>query len=186
MFSFTTSIYVGYPNIAQNAINKGSLGVVSESITNPTPDAIDLDLQSVVLTHSKYHPQLDAFDASFHLEGSDTPFIQFRAPAVKAVNGTPTHVHQRVQIQNLDAYTEYTIATLLNEELTVHLRGKGGLKQGGLPRTTVTYNQKITTKGKSLLLKLPETTDPLSRFQWSQRNEHHVTPPSHEVSSRRR
>ena len=74
-------------------------------------------------------------------------FLQFRAPAVKAVNGTPTHVHERVQIQNLDAYTEYTIRTLLDEEVTVNLRGKGGLKQGSLPKTTVNYNQKITTKG---------------------------------------
>ena len=146
-----TSIYVGYPNIAQDAINKGTLETTSESITNPAPDAVDLDLRSVVITDSKYHPQLSAFDGSLHLEDSDTPFLQFPIPAVKAVNGTPTHIQQRVQIQNLDAFTEYTRVNLLSKEFTIHLRGKGGLQQSGLPKTTVTYNQKIKTKGTHMI-----------------------------------
>ena len=146
-YSPVASVYVGYPNIAQSEINKATLAVTAESLTNPAPDAIDLDLNSVIITDSSYHPQLDAFDGELHLEDSDTPFLSFRIPAVKADNGTKTQVKQRIQIENLDAFTEYTKATLIEEEFTIHLKGKGGLKQGGLPHTTVNYNQKIKNKG---------------------------------------
>lgn len=171
------SIYVGYPNLAQSNINKSTLGLLSESITNPSPNSIDLDLRSVILSNSSRHPQLDAFDGSFHLEDSDTPFLQFRIPAVKAENGTETQVSQRVEITNLDAFTEYTRTTLVSEEYTVRLRGKGGLKLGSLPKTTVNYNQKITTKGttsqtfRSTHSSLTDNPNlRLQRPQWSQRN----------------
>lgn len=141
-------IYVGYPNLAQSNINKGTIAILSESITDPTPDAVTIDLRSVLLTHSKYHPQLDSFDGSFYLEGSDTPFIEdLHIPPVKARNGTETEVKQRLQITNLDAFTEYTKKSLISEELTLRLKGKGGLKQGSLPKTTVHYNQKVNIKG---------------------------------------
>ena len=139
---------MAYPNIAQKAINKGTLEVTSESILNPAPDAVDLDLKSVVITNSKYHPELDAFDTKLHLEGSNTPFLQFRSPPVKAVNGTETEVKQRVQITNLDAFTDYTIKSITSDEFTIRLKGKGGLKVDNLPHTTVNYNQKINIKGE--------------------------------------
>lgn len=162
------SIYVGYPNLAQSNINKSTLGLLSESITNPSPNSIDLDLRSVILSNSSRHPQLDAFDGSFHLEDSDTPFLQFRIPAVKAENGTETQVSQRVEITNLDAFTEYTRTTLVSEEYTVRLRGKGGLKLGSLPKTTVNYNQKSPPKvpppKHSVQLTVPSLTTPISGF----------------------
>jgi Protein of unknown function (DUF3712) len=98
------------------------------------------------------------------LEDNDTPFLQFRIPAVKAVNGTETQIKQRVQIDHLDAFTEYTKTNLRSEEYTVHLRGKGGLKQGSLPHTTVHYNQKIKTKG---MLRSKNCLHPLTMFQAS-------------------
>lgn len=141
-------IYVAYPNMAQDSINKGTLAILSQSITNPTPDSIELELRSAVLSNSSHHPNLDAFMGSFYLEDADTPFLEFEIPAVKAVNGTEAEVQRRVAITNLDAFSQYTTTNLLSEEYNIYLRGKGGLKLGSLPKTTVNYNQKITTKGR--------------------------------------
>ena len=142
-------VYVAYPHIAQDGVNHSNLEVVSEKVLNPAPDAIDLELNSLFLTKSKYHPQLDAFNASLSLEGRDEPFVSFEVPAIKATNGTEAHIKQRVQITNMEEFTRYTMTALGSDEYTVVLKGKGGLKQGGLPKTTVTYNQHATLKGKS-------------------------------------
>ena len=140
---------MAYPHIAQHGINGSHLVVVSESALNPARDALDLELNSVFITKSKYHPQLDAFNGSLTLEGRDQPFISFEVPAVKAKNGTEAHVKQRVQITNMEEFTRYTMTVLGSKEYKTVLKGKGGLKQGGLPKTTVDYNQHVTMKGKS-------------------------------------
>jgi hypothetical protein len=142
-------VYVAYPNIAQHDINKGSLAILSQSITDPTPDSIELNLRSAIISHSSHHPNLDAFNGSFYLEDSDTPFLSFEVPAVKAVNGTEAEVHQHVPITHLDAFSQYTTTNLVSDEYNVYLRGKGGLKLSGLPKTTVDYNQKISIRGES-------------------------------------
>lgn len=135
--------------MAQSNVNDSTLHVTSESILNPAPDAFDLDLTSELETSSKYHPQLDAFEASLYLQDSDIPFATFNTPAMKANNGTVSHVKQRVEIQNQTEFTRYAMLTLGSESYTVYLRGNGGLKLGGLPQTSVDYNQEIELTGKS-------------------------------------
>ena len=146
-----SSIYVAYPKMAQSNVNDSTLHVTSESILNPAPDAFDLDLTSELESSSKYHPDLDAFEASLYLQDSDVPFASFNTPAMKANNGTVTHVKQRVEIQNQTEFTRYAMLTLASESYTVYLRGNGGLKLGGLPKTSVDYNQDIQMKGKLTL-----------------------------------
>lgn len=104
-------------------------------------------MNSVFLSNSSLHAQLDAFDADLCLEDSDTPFAQLSVPAIKAANGTETHIDQRVHINNTEQFNEYAKTSLLSEEYTIYLKGKGGLKYGGLQKTTVKYNEKITMKG---------------------------------------
>jgi Protein of unknown function (DUF3712) len=153
------SIYVGYPNLAQKKINKSTLAVTSESITNPTPGAVDIDMETVILTNSSQHPHLDAFDGDLYLEDSDTPFLTLQIPATEAKNGTKATVKQTAQIEHLDAFTDYTIKTLVSDEFSVKLKGKGGLKLGSLPHTTVNYNQKINLKGITSHKAFPEIND---------------------------
>lgn len=148
----THSIYVAYPKVAQSSVNDSTLHVVSESILNPAPDSFDLTLKSELETSAKYHPTLDAFEASLYLEDSDVPFISFTTPALKADNGSQSDVQQRVQIENMAAFTKYTMVALGSDTYNVYLRGNGGLKQGSLPKTNVDYNQKIEMKGECVLL----------------------------------
>ena len=117
------------------------------SILNPTADSFDLEATTVLTTHSKYHPQLDAFNASLYLEDSDTPFAYIEVPPVKANNGAESHIKQTVQIANMDQYTEYATTVLKSDEYTMTLKGSGGLKEGSFPKTTVDYNKKINMKG---------------------------------------
>lgn len=150
-------IYVAYPNIAQSAVNKSRLYVTSETINNPTPDSVEMELHSVLTTTSKYHPTLYSFPGSFYLEGQDKPFATIQIPQVKANNGTTAVAKQTVQITDMDEFTRYTETVLGTEEYTVILKGRGGLKQGGLPKTHVNYDEKVTLKGMHST-PLPTTT----------------------------
>lgn len=118
------------------------------SLSDPAPDSFSLELDSVLSTTSKYHPKLAAFNGSLHLKDSDTAFAYLDIPEVKAENGTESHVNQRVQIADMTEFTKYTMTVLGTEEFSIYLKGRGGLQQGGLPKTTVNYNKEITMKGK--------------------------------------
>lgn len=141
---------MGYPNLSQKEVNKSVLSITSQSVSDPAPDSFSLELNSVLNTTSKYHPDLAAFNGSLHLKGSDTAFAYLDIPEVKADNGAESHVSQRVQIADMTEYIKYTMTVLGTEEFTIYLKGRGGLQQGGLPKTTVNYNKEITMKGKFL------------------------------------
>ena len=141
------SIFVGYPKMAQKGIDDSRLVLISQKITNPTADALNLALTSVLLSDSSNHPQLDAFDGSFYLAGSDTPFATVLVPGFQAINGSVAQITQHLQISNMSSLIGYTQSTLQNRSLTVYLRGKGGLKQGSLPKINVNYNQRIDLVG---------------------------------------
>jgi len=143
------SVYVGYPRLAQREVNKSVLNITSMSLSDPAPDSFTLELESVLSTTSKYHPELAAFNGSLHLNDSDTAFAYLDIPKVKAENGTESHVNQRVQIADMAEFTRYTMTVLGTEQFAIYLKGRGGLQQGGLPKTTVNYNKEITMKGKS-------------------------------------
>ena len=105
-------------------------------------------MDTMFISGSKYHPELDAFEGSLYLEGRDDAFASFQVPALKAHNGSIAHVDQEIQITNMEEFTRYTSTALASKEYSVHLKGKGGLKLGSLPKTTVHYNKKITVAGK--------------------------------------
>jgi hypothetical protein len=140
-------VYVAYPNISQSTINKSKLIVTSESILNPAPDSFDLQLSNLFLSNSSMHAKLDAFEAGLYLEDSEVPFAQLSIPTIQAANGSEVNVNQHVQIQNPEQFDAYARATLLEKEYNIYLKGKGSLKYGGLPKTTVKYNENITMTG---------------------------------------
>lgn len=142
------SVYVAYPHIAQSGINKSTILVVGQKISNPSPDSLDLDFSSVIDSSSSYKPHLDAFNASFYLEGSDTPLTTIEIPAGSAQDGSRFNAEQRVPIKNLTEFTNYCQQTLASKSFYIHLRGRGGLKLGGLPTTQVNYNEKVKIVGE--------------------------------------
>ncbi|KIX10625.1 uncharacterized protein Z518_01709 [Rhinocladiella mackenziei CBS 650.93] len=140
-------VYVAYPHAAQSAIDKSALEVTSMSLLNPAPNSLDLELDSLFLSNSSLQAKLDAFEADLCLEDSTTPFVQISVPAIKAANGSQIHISQGVQIEHNNEFFKYAETTLLSEEYSIYLKGKGGLKYGKLPKTTVDYNKKIMMKG---------------------------------------
>ncbi|EXJ92747.1 hypothetical protein A1O3_01299 [Capronia epimyces CBS 606.96] len=140
-------VYVAYPNKAQKQINKAQLVPQSMSLLDPAPDSFDLQLDDMFQSKSSMTARLDAFTADLQLPGAHVPFVRIDVPAIKAANGSVAHVHQRVQIANTDQFDQYTKTVLLSDEYSIYLKGKGGLKYGSLPKTTVKYNKKITIKG---------------------------------------
>jgi hypothetical protein len=103
------------------------------------------------LSNSSLESHLDPFLGALSLTESSPAFVEFQVPAIEASNGSRTHIAERVQIADMDEWYKYTGAVLASEQYTVYLQGKGGLKYGKLPKTTVTYDKKITLKGNSCL-----------------------------------
>lgn len=144
-------IYVGYPHIAQSDINSSNIHTTLQIIRNATPNNTTLTIEGVLLTNSIFHPTLYAFNASLYLKGHDLPFTTFTVPTMKGKNGTTFQVNQTVDIVNLDETTQYAVAVLANETVPVTLKATGGLKLGGLPYTTVHYNQAVNVPGMNSL-----------------------------------
>lgn len=121
------------------------------AILDPSPDSIELTVVEKLYTDSSYHPTLYPFTASLYLPGSqpDQPFASIQIPKVKARNNaTVTVGPQRVNITNMEQFTKYVLTTAASSEFTYSLRGKGDLKEGGLPRIQVDYDKNITMRGK--------------------------------------
>ncbi|EEP81897.1 predicted protein [Uncinocarpus reesii 1704] len=140
-------IYVGYPNIAQRDVNRSTLEITEMEITDPSPDSFHIRLTQVIGSKSKYHPNLDAFNADVSLPNSDEPFLKLNVPAVKAVDGAVAKIDQDVDLPNGDAFAAYSLAVMKQEEVSMIVFGETGLKEGSLPKTTVTYNKTVTMKG---------------------------------------
>ncbi|KAL9105316.1 MAG: hypothetical protein Q9227_009483 [Pyrenula ochraceoflavens] len=134
-------IYVGYPHIAQNSIDDSTLTPVNLSLSEPTPDQVTVHIGSTVGTHSKYHPTIYSFEGHFYLEGGPSyPFVNATTPQQNSVhNGDYQQVNQRINVTQ--AFTDYLIAVLLQEEIGVRLKGNTKLKEGGLPKANINYNK---------------------------------------------
>jgi len=140
-------IYVGYPNIARDGIEKSKLVPTMESFLNPAPDSFDLALDTVLISDSKFHPTLKPFNGSLYLDGGETPFAFIDVPQIKAKNGTVAHVAQRITIPDQTQFQNFCITALSSETYTLRLRGTGDLKQGSLQTISVDYDQPVESKG---------------------------------------
>lgn len=144
-------IYVGYPKIAQHDVNDSTLNITEMVISDPTPSSFQLNQTQVIGSHSSYHPEIYAFDAAVSLAGASAAFATVRVPGVKSKDGAVVEVGQLVELSDKDAFGDYAKAVMLNEEVSLNIYGKPGLKEGSLPKTTVTYDKTVTMKGLNKL-----------------------------------
>lgn len=88
-----------------------------------------------------------------------------------AEDGTVINVNQDVHLNNpsAKAFAEFSTATMLQENVTLHLHGKPQLKLGALPTVTVNYDKKVQIKGVLYLPGLKFRGADCSRSQRSQR-----------------
>ena len=115
-------------------------------LSNPTPDSFHLVQTSVIGNGSPYHPNLDAFNASLSLDGR-APYAYIEIPQVHATAQATTIVDQDVSITDLDAFTDYNIAVLQNEDVKLDVKGKTALHEMRFPTNTVNYDKAVTMKG---------------------------------------
>ncbi|PGH34992.1 hypothetical protein GX50_02126 [[Emmonsia] crescens] len=144
-------IFVGYPNIAQSDVNKSTLTINSMEITDPAPDSFSIKVDQTIGSKSKYHPVLDAFNATVAVAGTDKPFFTLQVPSVQAVDGAKSMIDQRVMLADVQAFTDYSILVMKSETVDIEINGRTGLKEGALPKTHVNYNKVITMKGLNAL-----------------------------------
>ncbi|EER29402.1 hypothetical protein D8B26_008116 [Coccidioides posadasii str. Silveira] len=140
-------IYVGYPNIAQRDVNRSTLEITEMEITDPAPESFHIRLTQVIGSKSKYHPILDAFNADVSLPDNEQPFLKLDVPSVKAVDGAVAKIDQDVSLPNADAFAAFSLAVMKQEDVSMIIHGRTGLREGSLPKTTVNYDKTVTLKG---------------------------------------
>ncbi|KAJ5357462.1 hypothetical protein N7541_004620 [Penicillium brevicompactum] len=144
-------VYVGYPKIAQDAVNDSTLDIKQMVISDPTPESFKLNQTQILGSKSSYHPQIYAFDAAVSLGGAAAPFATVTVPGVKSNDGAEIHVEQNVDLSDSDAFGDFATAVMMNKEVSLNIYGRPGLKEGALPKTTVTYNKTVAMKGLNKL-----------------------------------
>ncbi len=151
-------IYVAFPKISQDGVNDSTLEIQSLTLSNPTPTSFHLEQDALLTNHNKYHPRLDAFNASLSVgggAGEDKPYAYVQLPAVHATETTTTHVDQDVQITDMDAFVEYNTQLLTKESVDLVIKGRTKLHEGRFPVTTVDYHKTVTMKGINHPITLP-------------------------------
>ncbi|KAL8875591.1 MAG: hypothetical protein Q9198_006072, partial [Flavoplaca austrocitrina] len=141
------SVYVAFPRIAQNGINDSTLEIESLTLSNPNPNSFHLQQTAKLTNHNRYHPRLDAFNASLSVGGAENkPYAYIELPAVHATETTYTNIDQEVQITDMDAFIDYNTQLLTQESVDLVVKGRTKLHEGRLPATTVDYEKTITMK----------------------------------------
>lgn len=97
-------IFVGLPKKAQHEINESTLKVTRQEVTNPTPEGVQLKIDTVIESSSSYHPTIDAFNAALSLEGEE-PFLHIDIPETKSEGQTFITIDQAVKFASTDAFT---------------------------------------------------------------------------------
>ena len=65
----------------------------------------------------------------------------------KAEDGTELHVEQKVDLDNADGFAEYSTAVMINETVSLDIKGDPQLQLGKLPKIGVNYDKTVTMKG---------------------------------------
>lgn len=119
-------------------------------LSDPYTTHCHIELDQVLSVHSPFKPKLFEFPANLSLpgRGSDRPFMSVTVPQTVAKDGQKVIVNQHTDFPSVEEFTRYTTTVMQNEELEVIVYGRPKLRQGGLPKITVTYNQTVKMKGK--------------------------------------
>jgi len=147
-------VFVGMPNIAQNGINDAQLTLQSQTVTNPTPSSVQIQMVTVSRSKSSFHPWLDEFQAALFLQNTEPnikPFGYITIPRVKADAVSTITVNQPLEIADQVQFAAYTKLVMMNKEYSVAIRGRTGLKEGSFPKTTINFNKVVTSPGLNAL-----------------------------------
>lgn len=128
-------------------------------ISDPAPDSFQLDQSQTIGSHSSYHPKIYAFDATVSLLGAASAFATVKIPEVKSKNGAVVNISQDLDLSNETAFGGFATAVMLQEDVELNIYGKPKLKEGGLPKITVTYNKTVTMKGENLRRRQPALSE---------------------------
>ena len=145
------SVYVGFPNIAQSQLNKSTLNMTMQQITNPTLNSVQLAQTSIAYNPSAYHPNLDGFQAALFLEDTEPniqPFGYMDIPPIHATRATEIISNQTLTIANMDQFIAYNTLVYTSKTFRLALRGVTKLHEMKFPTATVNYNKVITMNGK--------------------------------------
>jgi hypothetical protein len=140
-------VYVGYPNIAQGDVDDSTLEITQMDITDPAPESFHIKVTERLGTDSSFHPTFDAFDAGVFIGGTDTKFLDLHVDSFKANDGTELHVEQDVNLDNADGFADYATAVMINETVTLDIKGNPQLQEGKLPKIGVNYDKTVSMKG---------------------------------------
>lgn len=77
--------------------------------------------------------------------------MDLHVPPFKANDGTIIPVEQKVNLEDADAFGEYSKAVMKNETVSLIIRGNPQLQEGKLPKIGVNYDKTITMKGRFFL-----------------------------------
>lgn len=143
-------IFVGVPNKAQHDINASTLEVTGQEVTNPTSDSVQLKIDTLIKSDSKFHPTIDGFRAALSLQGQE-PFLYVDVPQAKSEGETRITIDQNVKLASLERFSTYTKTVLASESFEVHMDGNTNIHISGLPAANVNYNKVITMKGLNKL-----------------------------------
>ncbi|KAF2085660.1 hypothetical protein K490DRAFT_46222 [Saccharata proteae CBS 121410] len=147
-------VYVGVPNEAQSEVDKTTLVVNAQDVTNPEPNSVGLALNSTLTSHSRYHPNMDAFNVSLFLENTEPdiePFGYIEIPKTHIDSKTSIDVNQTMQVADMDQFIAYNKLVIGSEEFRVAMRGKPQMKLSGIPEFKVNFNKVVTMKGLNQL-----------------------------------
>ncbi|KIN07058.1 hypothetical protein OIDMADRAFT_36718 [Oidiodendron maius Zn] len=146
-------VYVAVPNIAQSGINDSSFEVSDLKFINPAPNSINLTQIATLYSPSRFTPTLDPFSAGLWLVTNKTygtaPFVYLDLPQIHVLHpkSNVTSENQVVPLLNTNEITDYVIAMLTQENVTIALTGTTKLHEGKLPVISINYNSTTTYKG---------------------------------------
>ncbi|KAI9665702.1 MAG: hypothetical protein M1821_003636 [Bathelium mastoideum] len=143
-------VYVAFPHIAQSDLNKSTLNVTMQQITNPLPNSVQLAQSAIAYNPSSYHPNLDGFQGAFYLQDTEPniqPFGYVTVPPIHATRATEITTNETLNIVNMDQFIAYNTLALNSSTYQIGLRGTTKLHEMKFPTTTVQFNKIITLAG---------------------------------------
>ncbi|KAJ5887533.1 hypothetical protein N7495_007574 [Penicillium taxi] len=142
-------VYVAYPAIAQHDVNASTLAISRMIVADPTPNSVVLSLDQQVGSKSAFHPDMGEFKADIELMGAPSPFASIVVPHLHVRDEVAANiVEQFLDLYSTYEFAEYSKAIMLNEEVTLIIKGRPHLKLGALPSIKISYQKTVVMKGK--------------------------------------
>ncbi|KAB8236103.1 hypothetical protein BDV23DRAFT_168063 [Aspergillus alliaceus] len=140
-------IYVLYPKIARAGINDSTLDITSMVISNPTPGSFHLKAKQIIGTKSSFHPTIHGFKAQVSRPEAASAFAALQIPGLKARDNATVSVDQRLYPTDQEEFETLVTDFMIKNVVPLHVHGKPALREGGLPKITVTYDKTVHLKG---------------------------------------